>query len=117
MINTKAEITEWIAEARTVESAELPMPATLIRALMAQSVIDNWPRYEIAEDGDGQPVALRFGSPAAANKALEMLAKDAGLLISARLRTLAVNGPHRCKVTRGVLIWFWPGMVKRSWLN
>ena len=80
MINTKAEITEWIAEARTVESAELPMPATLIRALMAQSVIDNWPRYEIAEDGDGQPVALRFGSPAAANKALEMLAKDAGML-------------------------------------
>jgi hypothetical protein len=51
MINTKAEITEWIAEARTVESAELPMPATLIRALMAQSV-----------------------------KALEMLAKDAGML-------------------------------------
>jgi hypothetical protein len=47
---------------------------------MAQSVIDNWPRYEIAEDGDGQPVALRFGSPAAANKALEMLAKDAGML-------------------------------------
>jgi hypothetical protein len=80
MTDTKAEITQWIAEARTVESAELPMPATLIRALMAQSVIDNWPRYEIAEDGDGQPVALRFGSPAAANKALEMLAKDAGML-------------------------------------
>ncbi len=80
MTDTKAEITQWIAEARTVESAELPMPAALIRALMAQSVIDNWPRYEIAEDAEGTPVALRFGSPAAANKALEMLAKDAGML-------------------------------------
>ena len=80
MTDTKAEITQWIADARKVESAELPMSPSLVRSLMAQSVIDNWPRYEIAKDDDGQPVALRFGSPAAANKALEMLAKDAGML-------------------------------------
>jgi hypothetical protein len=76
---TTTELAKWV-ETAEIDGADVPVPPNLIRGLLAKSVIDNWPRYEIAEDGDGQPVALRFGSPAAANKALEMLAKDAGML-------------------------------------
>ena len=76
---TTTELAAWVETAQ-VEGADVQVPPNLIRALLGQSVIDNWPRYEVHEDGEGNPVALRFGSPAAANKALEMLAKDAGML-------------------------------------
>jgi hypothetical protein len=76
---TTTELAKWV-ETAEIDGADVPVPPNLIRGLLAKSVIDNWPRYEIAEDAEGTPVALRFGSPAAANKALEMLAKDAGML-------------------------------------
>jgi len=77
----KAEMVEWVESTLAVQNdAEVTVPPNLIRALLMQSVIDNWPRYEAEHDLDGNPVALKFGSPAAANKALEMLAKDAGMM-------------------------------------
>ena len=76
---TTTELAKWVETAQ-VEGADVRPPPNLIRALLAKSVLDNWPRYEVHEDNEGNPVALRFGSPAAANKALEMLAKDAGML-------------------------------------
>ena len=76
---TTTELAQWI-ETAEIDGADVQVPANLIRALLAKSVIDNWPSYETAYDAEGTPVALRFGSPAAANKALEMLAKDAGML-------------------------------------
>ena len=76
---TTTELAKWVETAQ-VEGADVRPPPNLIRALLAKSVVDNWPRYETEHDIDGNPVVLRFGSPAAANKALEMLAKDAGML-------------------------------------
>lgn len=94
-MTTKADLVEWIDTARAIDS-DLKAPPNIIRALMAQSVIDNWPRYETEYDAEGNPVVLRFGSPSAANKALEMLAKDAGMLddrvdISGRI-DVTING-------------------------
>jgi hypothetical protein len=78
---SKSEIKEWVSDAlANPPSDEVPIPQHIIRALMAQSVLDNWPRYETAYDEQGNVVILRFGSASAANKALEMLAKDAGML-------------------------------------
>ena len=79
-MTTSTELAAWLDTAREVESADVKVPPQLIRSMMAQSVVDNWPRYEIAHSEDGDPVVLRFGSPSAANKALEMLAKDSGML-------------------------------------
>lgn len=94
-MTSKAELAEWIDTARAVDS-DLKAPPNVIRALIAQSVIDNWPRYEIEHDIEGNPVMLKFGSPSAANKALEMLAKDAGMLddrvdVSGRI-DITING-------------------------
>ncbi len=70
----------WLDTAREVESADVKVPPQLIRSMLMQSVVVNWPRYETLHSLDGEPVVLRFGSPSAANKALEMLAKDSGML-------------------------------------
>ena len=78
---TKAtELAAWLDTAREVESADVKVPPQLIRSMMMKSVVDNWPRYEVVDNENGDPVVLRFGSPSAANKALEMLAKDSGML-------------------------------------
>ncbi len=77
---TSTELTAWLDTAREVESADVKVPPKLIRSMMMKSVVDNWPRYEIVDAPDGDPVVIRFGSPSAANKALEMLAKDSGML-------------------------------------
>ncbi len=79
-MNTSTEMAVWLDTAREVESADVKVPPKLIRSMMMQSVVVNWPRYEIVDSPDGDPVVLRFGSPSAANKALEMLAKDSGML-------------------------------------
>ena len=81
-MTTSTELAAWLATAREVESADVKVPPQLIRSMMMKSVVDNWPRYEVEyPDGeDSDPVVLRFGSPSAANKALEMLAKDSGML-------------------------------------
>ncbi len=78
MSNT--ELAAWLDTAREVESADVKVPPQLIRSMMMKSVVDNWPRYEVVDSSDGEPVVIRFGSPSAANKALEMLAKDSGML-------------------------------------
>lgn len=76
----KAELARW-AEARgELTTPDVKVPPELIRAMLMESVRVNWPRYEVVEDHNGDPVALRFGSPAAANKALELLARDAGMM-------------------------------------
>ncbi len=77
---SKSEMAVWLDTAREVESADVKVPPKLIRSMMMKSVVDNWPRYEIVDSPDGDPVVIRFGSPSAANKALEMLAKDSGML-------------------------------------
>lgn len=85
-MSDSTELAAWLDTAREVESADVKVPPQLIRSMMMKSVVDNWPRYEVdyPEDDDGNPmgapVVLRFGSPSAANKALEMLAKDSGML-------------------------------------
>lgn len=79
-MTSSTELATWLDTAREVESADVKVPPQLIRSMLMQSVVVNWPRYEIVEDGLGEPVVLRFGSPSAANKALEMLAKDSGIL-------------------------------------
>ncbi len=79
-MTTSTELTTWLDTAREVESADVKVPPQLIRSMMMRSVVDNWPRYEVVNDEVGDPVVLRFGSPSAANKALEMLAKDSGML-------------------------------------
>ncbi len=76
----KAELAKWVEALGKVETADVKVPPQLIRSMMMKSVVDNWPRYEIEYSQDGDPVVLRFGSPSAANKALEMLAKDSGML-------------------------------------
>jgi hypothetical protein len=73
------ELVQWL-NTTEIQGADVKVPTNLIRVLLAQSVVDNWPRYEIAQTDNGDPVVLRFGSPSAANKALEMLAKDSGML-------------------------------------
>jgi len=80
-VSSTTQLQKWAEDtlAKPIDD-EVRVPPNLIRALLAKSVVDNWPSYEIAEDGQGNPVAVRFGSSAAANKALEMLAKDAGML-------------------------------------
>ncbi len=82
MIQTmpKAELVKWVEALGEVETADVKVPPQLIRSMMMQSVVDNWPSYEIVDGPDGDPVVVRFGSPSAANKALEMLAKDSGML-------------------------------------
>ena len=90
-----SELVQWI-ETAEVEGADVRVPPNLIRALLAQSVVDNWPRYEVEHDAEGNPVVLRFGTPSAANKALELLAKDAGMMaeqvaISAAIE-IKING-------------------------
>ncbi len=82
MIKTmpKAEIIKWVEALGEVETADVKVPPQLIRSMMMKSVVDNWPSYEIVDGPDGDPVVVRFGSPSAANKALEMLAKDSGML-------------------------------------
>ncbi len=77
---SKSEMAVWLDTAREVESADVKVPPQLIRSMMMKSVVDNWPSYEIVDTPDGDPVVVRFGSPSAANKALEMLAKDSGML-------------------------------------
>ncbi len=79
-MSTNAELTAWLDTLPEVESADVKVPPKLIRAMLMQSVVTNWPRYEVAYEVEGEPVVLRFGSPSAANKALEMLAKDSGML-------------------------------------
>ena len=85
-MSSKSELAAWLDTLPEVESADVKVPPKLIRAMLMQSVVTNWPRYEIEypTNGDGkpvgEPVVLRFGSPSAANKALEMLAKDSGML-------------------------------------
>ncbi len=79
-MSTSTELATWLDTAREVESADVKVPPQIIRFMMAKSVIDNWPRYETVCGEGGEPVVLRFGSPSAANKALEMLAKDSGML-------------------------------------
>ena len=85
-MTTSTELAAWLDTVREVESADVKVPPQLIRAMLMQSVVVNWPRYEIDyptnDDGKpvGEPVVLRFGSPSAANRALEMLAKDSGML-------------------------------------
>lgn len=91
-----SELAEWVAEVGTVDTADVTVPPEVIRAMLARSVIDNWPRYEVEHDLGGNPVVLRFGSPSAANKALEMLAKDSGMLsdkvdVSGRI-DIVING-------------------------
>ena len=91
------ELQKWLAAQGEVDTAEFRVPPHIIRAMLTQSVIDNWPTYEVVENSmTGEPVVLRFGSPTAANKALEMLAKDAGMLdnhvdVSGRIE-LVING-------------------------
>ncbi len=79
-MTTSTELAAWLDTAREVESADVKVPPQLIRSMMMKSVVDNWPRYEVVDTDIGEPVVLRFGSPSAANKALEMLAKDSGML-------------------------------------
>jgi hypothetical protein len=79
-MSTSTELATWLDTAREVESADVKVPPQLIRSMLMQSVVVNWPRYETLHSLDGEPVVLRFGSPSAANKALEMLAKDSGML-------------------------------------
>ena len=79
-MNDKTELATWLDTAREVESADVKVPPKLIRAMLMSSVAVNWPRYEVVNNENGEPVVLRFGSPSAANKALEMLAKDSGML-------------------------------------
>jgi len=79
-VTTSTELAAWLDTAREVESADVKVPPQLIRSMMMKSVVDNWPRYEVVDNENGDPVVLRFGSPSAANKALEMLAKDSGML-------------------------------------
>ncbi len=74
------ELAAWLDTAREVESADVKVPPELIRYMLMQSVVVNWPRYETEYAEDGTAIVLRFGSPSAANKALEMLAKDSGML-------------------------------------
>ncbi len=78
MSNT--ELATWLDTVREVETGDVKVPPKLIRAMLMQSVVVNWPRYEVVNDEIGDPVVLRFGSASAANKALEMLAKDSGML-------------------------------------
>ena len=86
MNDTSTELATWLDTAREVESADVKVPPQLIRSMLMQSVVVNWPRYEAVYPTDdngnptGDPVVLRFGSPSAANKALEMLAKDSEML-------------------------------------
>lgn len=79
-MTTSTELAAWLDAAREVESADVKVPPQLIRSMMMKSVVDNWPRYEVVNNEIGDPVVLRFGSASAANKALEMLAKDSGML-------------------------------------
>ena len=79
-MSTSTELATWLDTAREVESADVKVPPKLIRAMLMQSVVVNWPRYEVVDTENGDAVVLRFGSPSAANKALEMLAKDSGML-------------------------------------
>jgi len=79
-VTTSTELAAWLDTAREVESADVKVPPQLIRSMMMRSVVDNWPRYEVVNSDNGEPVVLHFGSPSAANKALEMLAKDSGML-------------------------------------
>ncbi len=93
---TSTELAAWLDTAREVESADVKVPPRLIRSMMMKSVVDNWPRYEVVDTEVGDPVVLRFGSPSAANKALEMLAKDSGMLddhtqVSGRI-DIVING-------------------------
>ena len=79
-MTASTELAAWLDTAREVESADVKVPPQLIRSMLMQSVVVNWPRYEVVDNENGDPVVLRFGSPSAANKALEMLAKDSGML-------------------------------------
>jgi hypothetical protein len=77
------ELEWWMNDQATLAEGETPdekVPPEVIRDMIARSVMVNWPRHMAGHDDNGRPYAITIGSPSAANKALEMLAKDSGML-------------------------------------